>query len=195
MEIFLLRKERDLVPINGKTSTYHVHKIDIELGEKMITIDTLTSAYFDSFKDLFCDYFIDDLHVKMERNRIKEKIVDDQIIQSFMENVIYVDIITEAKVMKGFIIYQIDSDRSDWNERLGDGFIREQFVCRDSRKKGYGTLLLLHAETILKAQKVTSVYLTANDEENAKAFYISQGYVSEQEKSAFNALDYYSKIL
>jgi len=161
----------------------------------MITIEKLSSSYFDSFKELFCDYFIYDFQAKMDRAAIKEKIVDDQIIKPFLENVIFIDIITEADVMKGFIIYQIDSEKSDWNERPGEGFIREQYVCRDSRKKGYGTMLLQHAEKKLKEHNVSTVYLTANDEENAKAFYESNGYVSEKERSSFNSLDYYSKRL
>lgn len=161
----------------------------------MINVEKMAPAYFTSFKELFCDYFIYDLQVKMEREVIKEKVVDDQILKQFFDNVIFIDIITEDKVMKGFIIYQIDTDKSDWNERPGQGFVREQYVCPDSRKKGYGTQLLEHAEHILKEQKVSAVYLTANDEENAKAFYESKGYVSEKVKSSFNSLDYYSKSL
>lgn len=161
----------------------------------MIKIETLTPVYFSSFKELFCDYFIKDFQITMDRDTIQEKVVEDQIIKQFSKRVIDIDIATNMEVMIGFIIYQIDTDKSDWNERPGEGFIREQYVCPHWRKKGIGSQLLHHAEEKLKQQGVRSVYLTSNDNEGTQAFYQSNGYAPENKQCQFNSLGYFSKSI
>jgi len=75
----------------------------------------------------------------------------------------------------GFIMYQIDSPKSDWCQKEGYGCIREMYIRKDYRKQGYGKILVAHAENEIKKLAAQHIYLTADDD-NAIAFWQCIGY-------------------
>ncbi|HEX3076917.1 MAG TPA: GNAT family N-acetyltransferase [Lachnospiraceae bacterium] len=90
----------------------------------------------------------------------------------------------------GFICYQIDTDKSDWCEREGWGFIKEIFINRTLRGKNYGVKLVYHAETKLYAKGVDHIYLTSDE---AGEFWNLCGYRNTGIVSSINHDPIYEK--
>lgn len=78
----------------------------------------------------------------------------------------------------GFSIYQIDSELSDWCKRPNWGCIREFYISPTYRRKGYGSMLAIHAEGHLYALGAEHIYLTADD---AVSFWEHCGYRNTHE--------------
>ena len=110
------------------------------------------------------------------RVQLTEKQLDNiynDIVELYNSKALYLDILLDNNLLKGFIIYQVDSPYSDWNEKEGYGFIREVYVVDELRKKGYGKKMVFHAERILQELDVPKIYITADD---SKEFWIKMGY-------------------
>lgn len=158
----------------------------------MIKIRKLLKDKYEIFTKMFCDYF-DELGENIDKEIIIDKIINKQIIKSVESKVCYVDLMIYENKEIGFIIYQIDSSDSDWNEREGQGFIREFYIEKKYRNKGLGSLLLKNAESKLKKLGATSIYLNSGNNRSTIQFYESKGYENEHIKNKYNKLEYFSK--
>lgn len=158
------------------------------------SIEKLAKNDYDSFADMFVDYFINDMGVKYDASKLKEGLVKNTILKQYEKKIIFIDIIKTNKLC-GFIIYQIDAPTSDWNERPGCGYIREFYVSKDCRNNGLGSQLLANAEKTLKSAGVKSVYLTSSENDLVKKFYVKNAYVSSNVRCAANDLEIYEKML
>lgn len=160
----------------------------------MFEIEKLNNSDYEQFTNMFLDYFINDLGVEQDENLLRENLVKNFILKQYAKGLIFIDVIKEQNQCLGFNIYQIDSENADWSERIGWGFIREIYVAKSHRKFGLGTKLLSHAENVLKNLGVTEVYLTSDENDYVKKFYLKNGYKTDNVK-AKNGLDYYEKKL
>ena len=156
-------------------------------------IKRLSKPYYNRFKEMFCKYFQDDLLEELSNEFIIKNIIDSQVLVLFEKNIIFIDLIYSSKVPVGFIIYQIDSDNSDWKERCGWGFIRELYVDKDYRKLHLGSELLKHAENTLSKLSAKHIYLTCDDNNISRNFYLKNGYVPENKFNLHNTHEYFSK--
>lgn len=154
-------------------------------------IEELQKNYYNKFKELFYDYFVE-IGQNLTKEIVDTKIVDECILQEYEKSIIYIDVIKEMDIV-GFIIYQIDNEKSDWNKRPGFGFIREFYIEPKHRRQGYGNQLLKNAELCLKRLGIEYVYLTSDEKEYVKDFYLHNGYVDEAVRDNISKLSYFIK--
>lgn len=157
-------------------------------------IEKLKSEDFENFANLFVDYFVNDMKVIFDRDKLKENLVRNTILKQYRENIIYIDLIKKEDIL-GFIIYQIDNINSNWQERLGQGFIREFCILKEYRNKGLGSMLLNHAESTLKNLGVKQIYLTSDENEKVKNFYLKNGYKTNYQRNKTNNNEIFEKTL
>ena len=129
------------------------------------------------------------------KDDIKKHIIKNKILKNYIEEITQIDVALKNDKIIGFIIYQIDSEKSDWNERSGHGFIREFYVNNQHRKQGVGTKLIQSAENNLKKMGAKNIYLTSSSEYYVEDFYYGKGYKNEQKTSPKNHNTYFSKEL
>lgn len=156
------------------------------LKEK-INIINYSDADYESFAKMFFDYFSNDIKTGDSFEIIKREVVDKQVLPFFKNQAIFINIAKIDDNPVGFIIYQIDSNKSDWCERPGEGFIRELYVDKNFRNKGLGGKLLVSAENNFRNLKVQKVYLTTDIKDYVKEFYLNKGYISENKLSKNNS--------
>lgn len=136
-------------------------------------ISSYQKSDFSCFKKVFGEYFLHDLKCELSDQDL-EKIcfgIDEQVTNK----VVFLDLFKHNQELKGFVIYQIDTPKSDWCEKEGYGFIREMFISADVRKLGFGKKLAQHAENHLKQLGVSQFYLTCDENQE---FWIKLGYVN-----------------
>lgn len=131
-----------------------------------------TASDYRAFEDMFDACFADDYKIDLTREQLEE--ICAGITQQIEAGILFVDLLTQEGVAKGFIIYQIDSPQSDWCEKEGFGFIREIFIAPDLRNKKHGKDLVVHAESRFKALQVPNIYLTSAEE--STGFWAKMGY-------------------
>jgi len=158
-------------------------------------VKKLNENYYGWFKECFCHYFIKETKANLTKEYIIEKIVDAEISKGIKEGWCLIDLVICDDMPVGFIIYQIDSEKSDWNERPGEGFVREFYISEAFRRKGLGSFLLDHVERVLKEMNAKEVYLTSSKDEVSRKFYIKNGYKNENKFNNYNKLEYFSKKL
>lgn len=159
-----------------------------------ITIEKLKKQDYSIFTEMFLDYFIEDMHVKYDKEKLREDLVKKTILTQYENKIIFIDVIKQTNLI-GFIIYQIDNEKSDWKERDGCGFIREFCVKKDVRGKGFGSLLLQYAENNFKNLGVKNIYLTSDENEKVKNFYIKNGYYTNHDRNKGNNNEIFEKML
>ena len=160
----------------------------------MTNIESLKKIDFDEFSDMFADYFINYCESNKSKETLKRVLVHGVILRQYENEIVHIDVAKHNDRLKGFIIYQIDSEKSDWNERPGMGFIREFFVCEHSQKRGIGSALLASAEERLQKLGAKGVYLTSGEREHVKHFYVARGYETDHTR-ATNGNEYFEKTL
>ena len=160
----------------------------------MIEVESFKTQEYDEFEEMFLEYFIVDIGVKYDKEKLRENLIKKTILKQYEEGLIFIDMVKNQGDLLGFIIYQIDREESDWKERLGDGFIREFYIKREFRKQGLGSRLLNHAEQKLKDMGAREVYLTSKEDEGVKAFYQRNGYNTDHSRSS-NGNEYFEKQL
>ena len=142
----------------------------------MYVIESLQVFDYDEFRTMFLDYFINDCEVKYDKEKLRENLINKTIIPQCERGLIFIDLIKQNKETLGFIIYQIDKEESDWKERLGSGFIREFYIKPNFRKLGLGSKLLKNAEDNLKELGAKEIYLTSQEKDSVKQFYMKNGF-------------------
>ncbi|WMM26799.1 GNAT family N-acetyltransferase [Tissierella sp. MB52-C2] len=172
---------------NGFVSSYQVKNRNIckSINEE---IKSFKEFDYESFVNMFNSYFLDDFQIKLQYSKIEEICFD--IIERVKKQVIFLDLIKVNNKSIGFIIYQIDSPKSDWCQKEGFGFIREIYIEKELRKQGLGKLLVAHAEQSLKDKNVEEVYLTSD---NNAAFWNQCGYTLTHETGYRNEDPIYIK--
>jgi len=141
-------------------------------------IRTYHSADFDAFAQMVGVCWIEDYKETLNSNPPVE--MCNAMVQSANDGIMHIDLLCLDDSPIGFIMYQIDSPKSDWCEKEGYGCIREMYIHKDYRKKGYGKVLVAHAENELKKLSAQHIYLTADDD-NSIAFWLRVGYADTGE--------------
>lgn len=126
---------------------------------------------YDAFKEML--FTCINIDYKMQRTMEQVERWQRELIQQAAERIVFLDILKIENTARGFIIYQIDSPKSDWCEKEGYGFIRELYVAEDFRKSGCGRVLVTHAEKQLNQKSVPGIYLTTDE---AMDFWTKMGY-------------------
>ena len=134
---------------------------------------------FDAFAQMVGVYFIEDLKEHLNYNPPVR--MCKAMIQSVKDDITHLDILRVDDTPIGFIMYQVDSPKSDWCEKEGYGFIREMYIRKDHRRHGYGKTLATHAENQLKKLVVSHIYLTAGAADGSIDFWLSVGYADTGE--------------
>lgn len=134
-----------------------------------------------AFRDMFSAYFLKDLKIDITAGELENICAD--IIRQAGVGLQFLDLLIQNGVPKGFIIYQIDSPKSDWCEKEGYGFIREVYVEPEIRKQGLGRSLVSHAEEKLYELMVPHIYLTSDESGD---FWQAMGYCESGEASTIN---------
>jgi len=145
------------------------------IKQQNVEIKKFTDSDFDAFAQMVGIYFIEDLKKTLNYNPPVG--MCKTMIQSVKDGITYLDLLHLDGSPIGFIMYQIDSPKSNWCEKEGYGFIREMYICKDHRKQGYGKILVAHAENELIKLSVPHIYLTSSND----PFWLSIGYASTGE--------------
>lgn len=139
-------------------------------------IEKLQEKDFESFAKIFAEYFVDEMKFASDRHRI-EKIAKNYIIkEQYLQDIVCIDVAKLGDKIVGFVIYQIDSEKSDWCERDGAGFVREFYVSPAYRGKKLGSLLIKRSDEMLKKMGATDVYLASAKDSGVILFYEKNGY-------------------
>ena len=105
-------------------------------------------------------------------------------------NFAYVKVNNSGKTI-GFIQFKtIELANSFFSEKYG--FIREFWIAKEYRSKGYGTKLLTSCELYFKEKGVSQIVLTTD---TAEEFYIAKGYSVNQNINAKNGLIVMTKAI
>lgn len=134
-----------------------------------MTVKPIQEKHYTLFEKLFCDYYAeldcedDPLHL------FTEYVLPDLKAGLFGAAGCF-----DGETLTGFVIYQIDDPVNDWNFKDGDGDIRELYIAPAYRLKGAGAQLCAYAESALKAQGATEIYLLPTEE--SEDFFIKCGY-------------------
>jgi len=138
-------------------------------------IRKFTDSDFDAFAQMVGVYFIEDLKDPLNNNPPVG--MCKAMTQNVKAGIIYLDLLLLDDTPIGFIMYQVDSPKSNWCEKEGYGFIREMYIHKDHRKQGYGKIVVAHAESELKKLFVPYIYLTSSND----PFWLSVGYANTGE--------------
>ncbi|MCL2063069.1 MAG: GNAT family N-acetyltransferase [Candidatus Cloacimonetes bacterium] len=139
--------------------------------ENSLEIIKFTESYYIDIKKMLNKCFSNEYYLQLTEKQL-EKIYND-LLRQYNSKDLFLDILLQKSIAKGFIIYQIDSPSSDWCEKEDWGFIREVYIVNELRKKGIGKKLVNHAERELLNLSVENIYITADDN---KDFWIRLGY-------------------
>ncbi len=145
---------------------------------------------FASFTEMFGSYSRDDFKIELTDQQCTK--VCTRIIDSAMAGISALDLLYVNHKAVGFIWFQIDSPSSDWNERESWGFIRELYIDASLRRSNLGKTLVEHAEAVLQAKAINSIYLTSDE---AELFWIASGYYKTDQISTINHDPIYEKQL
>ncbi|MCL2177610.1 MAG: GNAT family N-acetyltransferase [Firmicutes bacterium] len=149
--------------------------------QNLIQIRKYSVCDYSIFKKMFTQYFTHDFNINLTDEQFQN--ICEHIEKQVLEKIQFVDLLILDGIVIGFINYQIDSPKSDWNFKETWGCIREVFIDLNFRKKGYATKLINHAETELRNLLVPGIYLTADSNFD---FWIKMGYTNTGEVCAAN---------
>lgn len=137
-----------------------------------MTISQYSPIHRREFEEMLVEYFVFTLKSDIPEDIVRGKLLDF-IIDNAGRNINHVAIASKNGAPIGFSIYQIDCPNSDWCKRPGWGFIREFFIRRDHRGRGYGTALAAFTEKQLRTMGADQLYLTSD---NAIGFWLRCGW-------------------
>ena len=143
---------------------------------------------FSNFAQVFGAYFKNDFNIEISEVDLEKLCLE--IVESSITGVMTLDLLFLDGKMVGFILYQIDTPKSDWCEREGLGFIREIYVEQTLRGGGFGSKLVQNAEETLYNYGCDHIYLTSDE---SGGFWESCGYMNTGEISDINHDPIYEK--
>ncbi|BCJ98713.1 GNAT family N-acetyltransferase [Anaerocolumna chitinilytica] len=155
---------------------------------KKVEIRPYSDIDMANFIRMFCSYFRTDFKYDISDKKSEE--LCNKIADSVMTGVTALDMLAVNGELVGFISYQVDSQKSDWCEREGWGFIREMYISHNMRRKGLGSILVDHAEMMLYDKGTKHIYLTSDE---AGEFWRSCGYTETKSLSTINHDPIYEK--
>ena len=132
--------------------------------------------YRDTFEEMLVEYFVRDLESDIPEDIIRDKLMPH--IESQVEKRIIRVAFAMEEFPIGFSIYQTDSPESDWCKRPGWGFVREFWITKPYRGKGFGRMLADHTERQLRILGAAQLYLTSD---NALGFWEHCGWRNSHE--------------
>lgn len=148
----------------------------------MNTYQIITDFHGDEFTQMFKEYFAE-LGISV---RNWDGLFDEISNGKTKAYLCYAD--GEAA---GFLMFE-EIDFESWFFTAECGFIREFWVKKSHRGKGFGTELLRRAEDYFKSEGLSAAILTT---ETAEGFYLKHGYERRAEITAKNEDTVYTKRL
>lgn len=143
------------------TANYEITREEFfDISNEGMEIKPYVDMDYESFIEMFNSYFLCDLEMTLTESKVGE--ICTKIVDSVKNQIVYLDLIKIHNESIGFIIYQIDSPKSDWCQFEGYGFIRELYVRKERRSQGLGKLLVIHVERSLRNKDVEQIYLTSD---------------------------------
>lgn len=112
------------------------------------------------FETMLVDYF-GELESGIPEHIIRGRLLD-LLLGLRQKDILHIAIATENGTPVGFSLYQIDTPESDWCKKEGWGCIREFYIAKAYRRKGFGTALAAFSERHLRKLGVKQLYLTAD---------------------------------
>ncbi|MCL2854378.1 MAG: GNAT family N-acetyltransferase [Defluviitaleaceae bacterium] len=137
-----------------------------------VKICSYSDSDYVAFKEMLTTCFHQDYNEQLTEDQLDRW--QNALIRRAATEIVFLDILFIDDIAKGFILYQIDSQESDWCVKEGYGTIREIYVTADLRHAGHGKALANHAEKRLSTKNIHGMYLTT--EEVAKEFWTKMGY-------------------
>lgn len=141
-----------------------------------MTIVNYDPAKHPQFETMLVDYFFElesDIPEHIIRGKLQSHIQDH-----YSRKHLSIAIAMKNNNPIGFSIYQIDTTESDWCKRPGWGCVREFYITKAHRRRGFGTALAIHSEKHLLAMGAQGLYLTAD---TAVPFWENCGYCNTHE--------------
>lgn len=148
---------------------------------------TYTPSIRQTFGNMLVEYFTE-LEAGIPEDTIRGRLLDMFETLFALEHV-HGAVAIKGRRMIGFVIYQIDSEQSDWCKRPGWGCIREFYIRPEFRNRGCGQRLAAFAERKLRKLGARQIYLTAD---TAKIFWEHCGYSNTHEICS-NDLEIFTK--
>lgn len=125
-------------------------------------IERYSAQYRDTFVSMMTACFTEDYALDLTVADVRHK-VSPHFLELDAREISPILLAFRDGAPVGFAIYQIDSPRSDWCERVGWGFVRECYVVPEARRVGVATQLIRAVERRLTESGATDAYLTADD--------------------------------
>ena len=162
-----------------------------------VELDIYNKEQKNKFKSLLEEYlkeiFNNDISIVINDELVNEsfsEIISD--LESDYSNWVYLSYKKDVPV--GFVIAQIDDIGGKWCLKPGYGLIREIFIDKNHRRKGYGKEMYEFIEKTLKREKVKKLYLTTDTVDGIE-FWQGQGYKFTGEICNLNNSGIYEKLI
>lgn len=163
--------------------------MEVRMDKRKIEIRSYKLEDLEVFTSMFTTYFVNDFKIEISHEGAKK--MCEKISREVLTGILGLDLLIIEGHPIGFINSQVDSDKSDWCEREGWGFIREVYVRKDHRGQDLGMRLVHHVEENFYKQGINNVYLTSDD---SKEFWIACGYEDSGKVSTINKDPLFEKI-
>ncbi len=134
-----------------------------------MNVRLITEYDLHALQKLFCAYY-----EELDCGEDPLSLFEDLVATDIKAGLLSVAVADCGDGLCGFAIFQIDDVINDWCFSEGKGDIREIYVTPEKRRQGVGKALLFFAESALKADGATEVYLLPTDD--SEKFFINCGY-------------------
>ena len=136
----------------------------------ILKLQWITDAYNPIFTTTFKDYFSELGITLKEETKLWDEINKD--MQMFD---IKIFVLLDREQVIGFSMFQLDKEDNHWCLSVGAGDIREIYVKKEFRKKGYGTYMFKLIKNYFADLNIKEIYLTAS-KNDGEPFWIKQGF-------------------
>lgn len=103
-------------------------------------IKKLSKNEYEQFTKLFTSYYAE---IECEEN--VEHLLSEYVLPDYEAELLSIALAYDGEPV-GFVIYQVDEIDNEWCYKEGWGDVREIFVAKTQRGKGYGRALVEYAE-------------------------------------------------
>ncbi len=136
-----------------------------------------SSGDLPAFSDLVTHYYLEDLGAPFSEEQVRATAVD-QFSRLAQRGAAPIVLAVHEDTPVGFVIFQIDSPGSDWNDRPGWGFVRELYVAPTFRGQGVGSTLLAIAAQVLSESGAQDAYALATPD--SLGFWERAGWAAQE---------------